>query len=253
MKRISQKKGADNAQPQKTDAQYSRVEISRGAFESLMDDATAHGANDTGGRLAGFIDAERRVLCITHATPGAPEALRKLHLYQSDMAYDQSALDMIVKQTQGKSDYVGEWHRHTLGRTLPPMDVAALQAVAASPAYATPQPVLLVCSLPDATKPKKRHIAAYACDSAAISEMPLEIVPMESFGIEVTTLIFSAQNRADALATSRELRSLALPIVVPMECTIQRNFAPGVPPCELLVTMPADIAEIVNQVLTNEA
>lgn len=161
--------------------QYSEVELVRSALDSLLDEATAHGDNETGGVLAGYVDTARLVLRVRHATPGGPNARREAHFYVGDSQYLQMMLNSIVAQTAGASDYVGEWHRHPGRQThLSPLDSASLQTVASLPQYGTPQPVLIVCGLPDHTRRDERKITAYTCTGRDIYEVPLSVLPRET-------------------------------------------------------------------------
>jgi integrative and conjugative element protein (TIGR02256 family) len=157
--------------------QYSSVELDRAALLSMLDEATGHGALETGGILAGHVDTKRLVLRITHATPGGPHARREEHFFVGDTSYLQAELNRIVWATAGKSDYLGEWHRHAgLTTHLSPMDSASLKTIAESPQYGTPQPVLVVCGLPDAARREERRITAYTCACGAIYEVPMTVV-----------------------------------------------------------------------------
>jgi integrative and conjugative element protein (TIGR02256 family) len=158
--------------------QYSTVEIETEALNNLIFEAQSHGANETGGRLAGYIDAARLALRITHATAGGPNARREPHLFISDAEFSQAALNDIVRDTGGKSDYVGEWHRHVGFQTHPSItDVATMKTIAGSANYFTPQPCLIICGLPDVRFPYNRQITAYTCARGAVSEVPLQVIP----------------------------------------------------------------------------
>lgn len=142
---------------------YHQVELTESARTAIIDESAACGKLEGGGVLAGYTDAQRGVLVITHATEGGPKAIHRTHYFLRDAAYCQAVLDEIHKTSGGKSDYVGEWHKHNAWDTTPsPTDQASLVNIVTQENYRVSQSLMLICGMPTYRHPEHNIIRAYS-------------------------------------------------------------------------------------------
>lgn len=85
---------------------------------------------ETGGPLVGYVSVDD-ALVVTHAGGPGPRAVRQRHSVLIDGRHAQVFCDTSRRESAGRLDYVGDWHRHP-GWSLAPSryDVEAMQTVA---------------------------------------------------------------------------------------------------------------------------
>lgn len=85
---------------------------------------------ETGGPLVGYISADG-ALVVTHAGGPGPRAEHRQRSVLIDGAYAQKFCDKIHRESDGRLDYVGDWHNHP-GLSLSPSshDVEAMKTMA---------------------------------------------------------------------------------------------------------------------------
>jgi integrative and conjugative element protein (TIGR02256 family) len=99
---------------------------------------------ETGGILIGRRLDEASAL-ITRASPPGPRACHGRFFFSRDTAFLQRYLDAIHDRSDGREDYVGEWHVH-LALDAPPscVDRRSLYRIARGTNYGTNNPVLVI-------------------------------------------------------------------------------------------------------------
>jgi integrative and conjugative element protein (TIGR02256 family) len=155
---------------------YDRVEIAEASRSTIVEECAACGRLETGGILAGYVDVPRRTLVITHATDAGPNATHRRSYFQRDRAYCQEALDRIFSETNGRCDYVGEWHKHVSWDNSPSdKDKTTLVNVATQQNYHITQSAMLICGMPNARRPQDHRLSAYSFrrDDNIVRELPL--------------------------------------------------------------------------------
>jgi integrative and conjugative element protein (TIGR02256 family) len=92
------------------------VRIRAEAFDFIRDEAVrSRDGKETGGILVGVDDGETvEIRCA--GGPG-PRAIRRADLISRETAFAQEVVDREWKRDG--SDWIGEWHTHTVGRPLP--------------------------------------------------------------------------------------------------------------------------------------
>jgi len=100
---------------------------------------------ETGGVLAGIID--KGIINIMYVSAPGPKAIMKVDKFNRDVAYCQTFLDKLFKESNGKIVYVGEWHFHTSGSISPSsIDLLSMNAIAKQDNYLTDTPVMIIAS-----------------------------------------------------------------------------------------------------------
>jgi integrative and conjugative element protein (TIGR02256 family) len=124
---------------------------------TLAGHAQSRPGQETGGILIGHPVGDTTVW-ITRASPPGPRALHRRFRFSRDTAHLQRYLDDIVDRTNGREDYVGEWHVHVALDTPPSrVDRRSLFRIARRDNYATDNPILVIVE----EAPPERRIRAY--------------------------------------------------------------------------------------------
>lgn len=121
-----------------------RVLIEPAVRASLAGHTRSKPEVETGGILLGRrIDAD--TLLLTRASPPGPRATHRRFSFLRDTAFLQRYLDATHARSEGKDDYLGEWHVHP-ALDAPPSrtDRRSLRRIARSSRYAVTEPVLLI-------------------------------------------------------------------------------------------------------------
>lgn len=86
---------------------------------------------ETGGPLAGYVSEDRDIV-VTHAAGPGPRAKLSPFSVMIDGKHAQQFCDKVNRRTEGRIDYVGDWHRH-LGWSLKAStdDLLAMREMAA--------------------------------------------------------------------------------------------------------------------------
>jgi integrative and conjugative element protein (TIGR02256 family) len=121
-----------------------RVLIGPSVRSTIAAHVRAAPRTETGGILIGR-DFGNGMLEVTVATPPGPRAVRWRHYFRRDTAFLQQVLDREVARTDGRVDYVGEWHVHRAIDAPPSwIDRRSLRRIARRSNYPTKAPLLLI-------------------------------------------------------------------------------------------------------------
>lgn len=99
--------------------------------------------NETGGILAGYIEGS--IVKIAFVTGPGPKAVHARTLFLRDGEYCQKELDKIFEQTNGTTDYLGEWHSHPFDIGPSRRDKDSLREIATDTKYASSTPLMGLC------------------------------------------------------------------------------------------------------------
>ena len=117
--------------------------MARAAKEHIVAEAEKQLPKESGGILIGRWE-EARVVLEDVSGPG-PQAEHQSSGFRRDGDYCQQFLDRVVDESEGRLDYLGEWHSHPLPSGPSALDVQAMQWVSRNERYANPRPILLLC------------------------------------------------------------------------------------------------------------
>lgn len=122
----------------------SAVTINPGAHASLMALVDVEPDLETGGILVGH-QLRPDVVLITQVSPPGPRAHKRRFSFSRDTRFLQKWLDRRCALSDGRDDYLGEWHVHH-ALDVPPSstDRRSLWRIARRTNYPTDQPLLLI-------------------------------------------------------------------------------------------------------------
>lgn len=125
-----------------------KVSILAAALELMEKESARSQYAETGGVVAGFGSAENGELHISHASLPGPRARATRYSFQHDREFCQKFLDDLATQSNGKIDYLGEWHKHFEINPRPSgRDMRTMISIAENSAYHVNQPLLLIIGM----------------------------------------------------------------------------------------------------------
>lgn len=146
---------------------YERAVIPAAVRATLAGHAASIKGRETGGILLGY-RLDDTTLMISRASPPGPRALHSRFSFLRDTRFLQRYLDGIHNRSEGREDYIGEWHVHP-ALDAPPSrtDRRSLWRIARRKNYATDNPILIIVEQTPAhrryraygfaVKPKRAH------------------------------------------------------------------------------------------------
>jgi integrative and conjugative element protein (TIGR02256 family) len=149
---------------------YRHVFLVGGVIHTIRDETRDNGWLETGGALAGYVSADN-ALVVTHASGPGPSARKRPWSITVDGTYTTRFCNRVYATSEGRFDYVGDWHLH-LGWSPAHSagDVAAMYTVAASGACAAPYPISLIYSL------RRDALIVYAYADGALAPVDTSII-----------------------------------------------------------------------------
>jgi integrative and conjugative element protein (TIGR02256 family) len=121
------------------------VEIHPHVLEFLEVESARSMAYETGGVIAGEGDIAVGPVLISKASGPGPRATRSGFSFSRDTKHCQQQLDGWAKNSNGKVDYLGEWHKHHESLPRPSStDVLTCRQIAGDPNYHVSQCLLLI-------------------------------------------------------------------------------------------------------------
>jgi integrative and conjugative element protein (TIGR02256 family) len=123
---------------------YRHIFIVQSVLTTIRKEVRRARFTETGGPLAGYV-SEDRALVVTHAAGPGPRAKLNPFSVVIDGKYAQQFCDRVNRRTDGRIDYVGDWHRH-LGWSLKAStdDLSAMRDMAAFEHCPIANPVSLI-------------------------------------------------------------------------------------------------------------
>jgi integrative and conjugative element protein (TIGR02256 family) len=99
--------------------------------------------NETGGVLVGHIDPDGRSRITAVVGPG-PSALRTRNRFRRDGEYAQVEVDRLHRESDGRDDYLGEWHSHPQSVPASVVDRGSMEWIGTNERYHRDEPVLVI-------------------------------------------------------------------------------------------------------------
>ncbi len=127
-----------------SDLIYRHVFVVASVLHTIRREVRRAPFTETGGPLVGYISADD-ALVVTHASGPGPRAEHARHSVLIDGQHAQQFCDHLWHESDGRLDYVGDWHRHP-GWSLTPSqhDIVAMCTVAAFEHCPIPHPISLI-------------------------------------------------------------------------------------------------------------
>jgi integrative and conjugative element protein (TIGR02256 family) len=99
--------------------------------------------NETGGVLVGYVDRDGRTVLTAVVGPG-PGAIHSRSRFRRDGDYAQAEVDRLHLASDGRDDYIGEWHSHPDAGGPSYVDRGSMSWISNNPSYGRRDPVLLI-------------------------------------------------------------------------------------------------------------
>lgn len=113
------------------------------SVKNFLDSYSTHFLpKETGGILLGFEDES--TIYITHATEAGLNAKHSKCMFTREQTYCKHELDRIFVETNGRCDYIGEWHSHPFNCSISLLDIISLISLALNPTNNIDNPILLI-------------------------------------------------------------------------------------------------------------
>lgn len=114
------------------------------AVVGVMREESERGLPDeTGGVLVGHVDPAGRTVITGVVGPG-PRAIRSPTKFRRDGEHAQSEVDRLHSESEGRDDYVGEWHSHPASVGPSGVDVRSMAWIGGNARYCRDQPLLII-------------------------------------------------------------------------------------------------------------
>lgn len=131
--------------------------ITKSAHATLTARVNAEPERETGGILFGH-RVDDRTVCITEVSPPGPKAVKRPLFFRRDFRFLQRWLQRRHALSDGRDDYLGEWHvHHALDAPPSSVDKRELWRIARKDNYPTDSPVLLIVE----DTPQERRLRFY--------------------------------------------------------------------------------------------
>ncbi|OQP44869.1 hypothetical protein A4H97_10960 [Niastella yeongjuensis] len=123
---------------------HTTIPVEKLAF--MQQEVAANPTIETGGVLAGYITPDNEIVITNVSGPGQ-NSVRSANKFEKDIAYCQSFLNDVYKESSGKYVYIGEWHSHPSKDNRPSgTDLKSLSDISWQKEYLTNHPVMIILS-----------------------------------------------------------------------------------------------------------
>jgi integrative and conjugative element protein (TIGR02256 family) len=113
-----------------------RLLIHSSVLDFIEAEASKATRTETGGVLAGRGRLMIDEVHISHASKAGPRARRTMYSFARDTIFCQQFLDRVAIESEGRIDYLGEWHKHHDAEPRPSWkDIKTAKDIALSPDY----------------------------------------------------------------------------------------------------------------------
>lgn len=99
--------------------------------------------NETGGVLVGHVDSAGRTVIVGVVGPG-PRAHRTPTRFRRDGEYAQVEVDRLHRESDGRDDYMGEWHSHPASMGPSGIDRGSMAWIGGNQRYRRNEPLLII-------------------------------------------------------------------------------------------------------------
>ena len=152
-----------------------RVGFTPGAHSALIAHVATEPRRETGGILLGHTSRDG-ITTVTKVSPPGPKAVKQPFFFRRDTRFLQHWLERRYDRSEGRDDYIGEWHvHHALDAPPSSVDKRELWKIARRPNYPTNRPLLILVE----DVPGERRVRAYEFrvrPRKAFDELPVEAV-----------------------------------------------------------------------------
>lgn len=147
------------------------LQLLSSAGDFMVHESRARAPRETGGILIGTLASDG--LMITRAVGPGPNARHESSGFKRDGQYSQNELDRIFAESEGREDYVGEWHSHPARCEASAIDARSMGWVSGNGRYCCDSPALIV-SVP--AKDERWDLLGYQWSNSRLVRCPISIV-----------------------------------------------------------------------------
>ncbi len=123
---------------------YHYVFVVRSILDTIHREVRRSWWRETGGALVGYV-SDDGALVATHACGPGTKARRCLTSILVEGKYAQAFCDKMYRESDGRFDYVGDWHRHPAqSLRASALDEAAMRTIVASGSSPLSNPISLI-------------------------------------------------------------------------------------------------------------
>jgi len=147
---------------------YDQIFIVRSVLEVIRAEVRRAGRVETGGAMVGY-QSPPNSLVITHASGPGPRSELNTTNVLIDGQYAHAFCTRLFDDSDGRLDYVGDWHRH-LGWSLAASrrDLEAMLTIARSQCCSVKYPVSTIYRL------RPEHMVAYALENHRLKRVRIK-------------------------------------------------------------------------------
>lgn len=143
-------------------AHIARVYALRSVERTVAEQSEAKVGLETGGVLVGFMDRMLNAIVITGASGPGPKAHHGRTTFNRDREFCQAFIDRHAGDTDGRIDFVGEWHKHPEPDPWPSsVDQRTYRHLAVDPDSHIDRPVILITGTVPERGPRRRRKDRY--------------------------------------------------------------------------------------------
>lgn len=159
---------------------YRAIVVTSDVWNTISAYASQAGSCEVGGALIGMkcthellYEDDFEYLLVLHATGPGPHCKRTEAQFDWDAAYVTNEVARFFELTDGKCNYIGDWHTHPNPPTAPSWtDNTTMLAAVGNPTVKLPALVSIIVAASD---PSNRNTTVYTIDGRSYTEFPLEV------------------------------------------------------------------------------
>ena len=164
---------------------YERVYVLESAEHAMEAESEAKPGVETGGVLAGFVDARLHAIVVTHASGPGPNAQHRPNGFNRDAHHCQQFLDDLAAASGGVLDFVGEWHKHREPDPWPsPVDEKTYRSLAANPSCHLEQVLVLITGTVREGRPARElyvRVRAFLFHAGGFTPREIRTLPDDAY------------------------------------------------------------------------
>lgn len=143
--------------------------LSRNAADFLIAEAKSWYPRETGGVLVGQSVGGR--LIVERAVGPGPNATHERAFFQRDQEYSEQQVEELYRQSDGRIDYLGEWHSHSRRQGPSRTDIGSMLQINKDASNNCPFPLLIIVM----QHRRRWTFIAYFPSESELSQISMEI------------------------------------------------------------------------------
>ena len=147
-----------------------KIRINREVVRTIEELAMKSTMTETGGIIAGTGRFSAGNIVITKCSDSGEKAVKKRYLFSRDSKYCQDVLDKWAENSNGRIDYLGEWHKHfELSPKPSSTDLKTMRSIDSSDSYHVEKCIMIIIGL-------KNNIKMFVTRGLGYTELNWEVL-----------------------------------------------------------------------------